>query len=316
MPHVLVVDSSAGDRRRVSRALSNLEGFTLHEVATLQEARIRLSVHPIDVVVCDTAVEDGEVSDLFSDTRPGRIPIVTVVAGTVQPAEVHSLAAQCAAVVSKAAVEDELAAAVERVFDAARAARMKAQAEAFLQRQIFEYELDNEKLRISHFVELLMQHCDRFDLFDERDRIRCQISMEEALLNSMIHGNLEVSSKLRELDGDVFEHKIQERIRIPFYANRRVLVRAELDRQQVRFLIRDEGPGFDVSKLPDPRDEDRLDVCSGRGVLLMRSFMNEVTYNDRGNQIVMWKARSASRHQTVGELAGCGSGGAVSAVAR
>ena len=49
-------------------------------------------------------------------------------------------------------------------------------------------------------------------------------------------------------------------------------------------MIRDEGPGFDTSKLPDPTDPANLEKCSGRGLLLMRAFMAEVRHNDRGQR--------------------------------
>ncbi|MGE0608143.1 MAG: ATP-binding protein, partial [Pirellulales bacterium] len=49
--------------------------------------------------------------------------------------------------------------------------------------------------------------------------------------------------------------------------------------------------GFDPSKLPDPTDPANLEKASGRGLLLMRSFMDEVTYNATGNQITLVKRR-------------------------
>jgi anti-sigma regulatory factor (Ser/Thr protein kinase) len=58
---------------------------------------------------------------------------------------------------------------------------------------------------------------------------------------------------------------------------------------EATFVIQDEGPGFDPASLPDPTDPENLDKVSGRGLLLMRTFMDEVSYNDRGNQVTMIK---------------------------
>ena len=53
------------------------------------------------------------------------------------------------------------------------------------------------------------------------------------------------------------------------------------------YVITDEGPGFDPSSLPDPTDLENLEKASGRGLLLIRTFMDEVQHNDRGNELTM-----------------------------
>jgi len=64
--------------------------------------------------------------------------------------------------------------------------------------------------------------------------------------------------------------------------------------------IGDEGPGFDPSKLPDPTDPANLEMASGRGILLMRTFMTDVHYNNNGNVVTLVKRRNA------GAADGCG----------
>ena len=65
----------------------------------------------------------------------------------------------------------------------------------------------------------------------------------------------------------------------------------KLSPEEARFVIRDEGPGFDVSAAPDPRDPAVLEREEGRGLMLIRTFMDEVTHNDRGNEITMVKRK-------------------------
>ena len=64
---------------------------------------------------------------------------------------------------------------------------------------------------------------------------------------------------------------------------------ASLSRSQAVFVIRDDGPGFDPSTLPDPTDPEYLERPHGRGLMLMRTFMDEVTYNAAGNEVRMVK---------------------------
>ena len=61
------------------------------------------------------------------------------------------------------------------------------------------------------------------------------------------------------------------------------------------FVIRDEGPGFDVTTLPDPTDPENLLKPSGRGLLLIRTFMDEATHNATGNEITLVRRRRAGR---------------------
>jgi serine/threonine-protein kinase RsbW len=55
------------------------------------------------------------------------------------------------------------------------------------------------------------------------------------------------------------------------------------------FTVEDEGEGFDVQQIPDPRDPTNLFKSSGRGVLLIYNIMDEVEYNAQGNLLKMVK---------------------------
>ena len=69
---------------------------------------------------------------------------------------------------------------------------------------------------------------------------------------------------------------------------------AEQSRGGVTYRIRDEGPGFDRSALPDPTDPANLEKVSGRGLMLIHAFMDEVSHNASGNEITMAKRAEAA----------------------
>ena len=56
---------------------------------------------------------------------------------------------------------------------------------------------------------------------------------------------------------------------------------------------RDQGPGFDITTVPDPTDDENLDKPGGRGIMLMRAFMSLVEYNQTGNRLTLEKRRDA-----------------------
>jgi anti-sigma regulatory factor (Ser/Thr protein kinase) len=139
--------------------------------------------------------------------------------------------------------------------------------------------------------------------------VRLSVALEEGLMNAIIHGNLEVSSKLREQADGAYERLIERRRRQHRFAVRRARITCQIDRTAARIVIRDEGPGFDVTSLPDPRDPERLALASGRGILLMRTFMDEVTYNGAGNEVTLVKRRVPEPPSEVAApplLAACG----------
>ena len=58
-------------------------------------------------------------------------------------------------------------------------------------------------------------------------------------------------------------------------------------------LAQDEGPGFNPDNLPAATSPDYLERPSGRGLLLMRSFLDQITFNDVGNEITLVKRRTS-----------------------
>jgi serine/threonine-protein kinase RsbW len=102
----------------------------------------------------------------------------------------------------------------------------------------------------------------------EHDVFGVRLAMEEALVNAIKHGNRLDQSK-------------------------RVRFACKLSPERIWIEITDEGPGFKPDDVPDPTDPERLECTSGRGLMLMRSFMTHVEFNETGNRVTMAKDRSA-----------------------
>ena len=61
----------------------------------------------------------------------------------------------------------------------------------------------------------------------------------------------------------------------------------QLDRDAARFVVADDGPGFDTTLFDRPVEPDDLTRIGGRGLLLIRTFMDQVSFNAGGDQITM-----------------------------
>ncbi len=152
-----------------------------------------------------------------------------------------------------------------------------------------EFILDSRPASLTAVVGFVREALQLLKFSDQQTIIRTCVAVTESLDNALYHGNLELCSDLREQSGSRWEKAIAERRQLSPYKDRQIFVRTELSRQEVVISIRDEGPGFNPQNLPDPTDADHLDCPCGRGVFLIRSFMDEVRYNDKGNEITLVK---------------------------
>lgn len=103
--------------------------------------------------------------------------------------------------------------------------------------------------------------------YSPRDVFGVRLALEEAIVNAIKHGN--------RMD-----------------RNKTVRINCSIWTERVRIEIEDQGPGFRPETVPDPTKEENLDKPSGRGIMLMKAFMNAIEYNSTGNRVVLEKIRN------------------------
>ena len=105
--------------------------------------------------------------------------------------------------------------------------------------------------------------------FSSAECFAVKLALEEALANAIKHGNRSDPEK-------------------------QVFLEVFVDPDGLRITIEDQGMGFDPEDVPDPTLDENLEKPYGRGVMLMRAYMNEVQFNDLGNAVTMIKYRENS----------------------
>lgn len=93
------------------------------------------------------------------------------------------------------------------------------------------------------------------------------LAAEEAIVNAIKHGNA-------------------------YNPEKNVQIEMNVGADRVSLRVTDEGPGFDPLDVPDPTEDENLENESGRGVMLIKAYMTDVRYNDRGNSVFMEKVRT------------------------
>jgi CheY-like chemotaxis protein/anti-sigma regulatory factor (Ser/Thr protein kinase) len=295
MSKVLIVDDSPVDRRLAGKLLETRAaggGSTGIAVVTAENGRQALEViareNP-DVVVTDLQMPEMNGLDLVIQIRARHplLPVILMTAhGSVELA-VRALRSGAASYVPKRELGDDLLETVESLIDAAHGKRDQSRLLKSLARTESHFVLENDPSLIPPLVGYLRDGVFRMSGSDDTGLIQMTVALREALLNAMEHGNLELDSALRERDDHSYHALQRERRGQKPYADRRVHVTSRESPGEAVFVIRDEGPGFDTSRLPDPADPANLEKRSGRGMLLIRAFMSDVRHNARGNELTL-----------------------------
>ncbi len=155
-----------------------------------------------------------------------------------------------------------------------------------------EYVLNNSVEGLDTVIGQLKDQLRQRRLFNEGDVARVGMALYEALVNAIEHGNLESPSSTREMHEAYYREVLQERSRHAPYRGRRVRLTSILTGSFAKFIVQDEGPGFDPSRLSDPTLPGSVAQTHGRGLYLIRSLMDEVTFNESGNVVTMVKHRA------------------------
>ncbi len=139
---------------------------------------------------------------------------------------------------------------------------------------IWNYELafPSDMDKAHTLIDKVMRQLDGTD-WTGKEQFAINLALEEGLVNAVQHGNHSNPAKMVHfscrLTNDCFYCRIE-----------------------------DEGEGFDPEKVPDPTDEDHIMIASGRGVLLIRNFVNRAQWNERGT---MWgKLTNQERNLIIG----------------
>jgi CheY-like chemotaxis protein/anti-sigma regulatory factor (Ser/Thr protein kinase) len=297
MADVLVVDDSAVDRTLVGGLLEQdpqlRVTFAVHGADALQQMRARTP----DLVVTDLVMPEMDGLQLVGEARRA-FPLVPVILMTSRGSEeiaVRALHEGAASYVPKRILASDLVETVRKVLAVSRHQRGQRRLMRRLTQSRLSFELENDGSLFHPLVAYLQECATDMALCEESERTRIGIALEEALSNALYHGNLEVDSRLREEGDAAFYQAVEQRRGLPPYARRRIYVDASFSRREAVFAVRDEGPGFDPAALPDPTDPENLDKASGRGILLMRTFMDEVHYDETGSAVRMVKRCGGDR---------------------
>jgi CheY-like chemotaxis protein len=305
MPTVLLVDDSATDRRMIGGLLER-HGLAVRYAESGAGALKQLRSASPDAVLTDMQMPGMDGLALVKAIRSDfpEVPVILMTGHGNETIAAQALQHGAASYVPKSQLHKLLVDSVLHVLELARGDTNFRRLIDHTRVTDFQFELENDVELVEPLVTLVRQMAAGMNLCDAAGCLQIEVALEQAILNAMYHGNLELTSEQLRAErerqlaaGDGAEHETQEesiiaqRRKSEPWKDRKVFVRALVTREEARIAIRDEGQGFDVQNKLDVSLSD--DESAGRGLVLMWALMDKVIYNKAGNEVTLIKRHVA-----------------------
>ena len=185
----------------------------------------------------------------------------------------------------------ELQRTLDRVVSLQEGFHFSAYAMDHLLQETRTLEIGNDFTGLNRIIAFMTQDLPSYGILNQEQLFRMNMILKEAIENAIFHGNLELRSEMRRENPELFYKTAAQKRDIDPYKDRKLILQYDISRNSAKYVVRDEGKGFVHADLLDPADPDNLLRIEGRGLIMIMNFMDEVFWNDRGNEVTMVRYR-------------------------
>ena len=150
------------------------------------------------------------------------------------------------------------------------------------------FSIENDPYEARCYANLMCNFLHNSNHLTNESKFQLKLALTEMLLNSIEHGNCgityEAKTQWMEKNFDIYELIVQ-RLENPSVASRKVLLEYSLTLNKGIFVITDEGEGFDWKNIKDASSEENILELHGRGILMTRAVVSNLSFNEKGNQV-------------------------------
>ena len=260
---ILIVDNNEELRTLLADVLREL-GHEVVSTGDRAEALERDDLEEFDLIISDLTEDAESGIEIIGELKRQRLMVPVVISSeqTQQSGAIKAFKLGAANVVRRPYDREELRTIVDKTLGYKLRFVEDLKVLPYTREHI-EFELPSDLSLMNGVLHYLIERVAGLGII-QPERSNLFIALDEAFVNAVKHGNQNDSSKL-------------------------VRITADLTTDEARFVVEDEGDGFDPKTIPDPLDPANLFKTSGRGVLLIYNIMDEVEYNERGNRLTMIK---------------------------
>jgi CheY-like chemotaxis protein len=291
MERVLVVDDSADQLLMVESVLQK-SGYETATATDGAEALAAIEQQCPDLVVTDLKMPNMNGLELVEKLRDAypTLPVILMTAYGSGEIAMEALQRGAASYIPKRLIREHMGDTLEQILELTRDRRERERLLVSLVESDLRYVMSTDLSLVPPMVNHVTQIIKaRVPDLRANDLMRMGLALQEALLNALYHGNLEVSSDIREVSGSEYLRVAQERSNVAPYSDRKVRLQVHVDGEAIRMIIEDEGQGFDLEQVPDPNDPENLLKASGRGLHLIGTIMDQVIHSNGGSTVELIK---------------------------
>ena len=293
---VLVVDDSPVDRRLVSSLLKRDPFIEAEFAENGAEALEKIENQVPKLILTDLVMPemDGLSFVRAVARRNSMVPIILMTAHGSGAVAAEALRCGATSYIPKSQLVERLVGSVQRILGMVRGDYNPERLVDYQTKAAFSFRLDNKTSLVDAVLGLIQETASTAHFGTAHSRLQMIVALEQALLNALYHGNLELTQEqlrhaFRHDDSSDAMNIISIRKSTSPYCDRGIFVDIELSKADCQVRVRDEGPGFDTNAVFSPADHAAFETDSGQGLTLMRTFMDQVSFNDEGNEVLMVK---------------------------
>ncbi len=151
--------------------------------------------------------------------------------------------------------------------------------------------LKNDLRLVPKVTSQIMNLCYVAGFRDREAFSRISLSLHEMISNAIEHGNLGIGfnekSKILEETMEIYS-EVDKRSKQIENKYKRVRIDFEINHEHAKFTVKDQGIGFDLNSIPSPKKEENIFQVHGRGIMMTRNFVDEMEYNEKGNEVKLF----------------------------
>jgi DNA-binding response OmpR family regulator len=294
---ILVVDDEEIIRDVIASKIQKSLGYDVIQAGNGVEALKAVEEMMPDLIITDIKMPVMSGIELLGEIRRRRIssPVLILTGyGTMEDA-ISAIRLGAKSFIKKPFDINQVISLIENIFAVHQETADVHEIVPFIRSQSFTIRIPNNYIYLSKVINYIfatVRDCWEMDASQLND---VKVALYEATLNAFEHGNLQVDKASKErclvLGHSVYRKYLLERMGAEANRSKSITVFAGIDTIRLEVSVLDEGPGFDHSSVNQDLDPDSFMRMYGRGLFLINSVMDDVSYNDRGNMLRFLKYR-------------------------
>lgn len=283
---ILLVDDTPTEQMLIGKWLEK-HGFAVSVAGDGQEAVRWLEANQPDVVLTDLRMPDMDGLELTTTIRRrfSAVPVVLMTAHGSEDLAAKALQTGASSYVAKSNLKELLVPTLNDILNLSRSDVRYHR--SFRQAEFCEmhFTIENDLDVIDPLVETIQSLVRDIGVCDKTGELHVGVALESVITNAIVHGNLEIEHS----DANDLSKIVVQRSKEPRFADRKVHIQIRINKEEARFAVLDEGPGFDVTDLLKSDLPSSIASSASRSFVLMWALMDKVSFSHSGNKVTLIK---------------------------